>query len=168
VAEAPELESGPAALNSGGALSVHLTDRRHFGATLLFATGSSKHVEQLQGLAQRQGLALSPEGLKRGRKTIAARTEEDIFKTLGLPFIAPELREGLDEINRALAGELSHLVTDDDIRSILHAHTDLSDGVDTLDGMAEVTRTRGYQYFGVADHSKSAHYAGGLSIRGKH
>jgi DNA polymerase (family 10) len=163
VAEAPALECGPATLKPGGALSVHLTDRQHYGATLLFATGSAQHIEQLQALAQLKGLILSADGVKRGRKTIAARSEEDIYDTLGLPFIAPELREGRGEIQRALAGALPPLVTDQDILGILHAHTNLSDGVDTLDVMAEATRARGYQYFGVADHSKSAHYAGGLS-----
>ena len=59
---------------------------------------------------------------------------------------------------------MPELVIDADIRGILHAHTDRSDGVDTLEMMAEATRARGYQYFGVADHSKSAHYAGGLSV----
>ena len=75
----------------------------------------------------------------------------------------PELREGRDEIARALAGTLPELVIDADIRGILHAHTDRSDGVDTLETMAEATLARGYEYFGVADHSKSAHYAGGLN-----
>jgi DNA polymerase (family 10) len=56
------------------------------------------------------------------------------------------------------------LVEDGDLHGILHAHTDASDGVDTLEVMADATRARGYQYFGVADHSKSAHYAGGLSV----
>ena len=55
-------------------------------------------------------------------------------------------------------------MTDEDIRGILHAHTDRSDGADTLEAMAEATRSRGYEYFGVADHSKSAHYAGGLTV----
>jgi DNA polymerase (family 10) len=164
VAQAPALPSGPATLNPGGALSVHLTDKQHYGATLLFATGSAQHIEQLQALAQRKGLTLSAERLKRRRKTVAARSEEDIYEALGLPFIAPELREGRDEITRALGGELPILVTDQDINGILHAHTNLSDGVDALDVMAEATRTRGYHYFGVADHSKSAHYAGGLSV----
>jgi len=81
-----------------------------------------------------------------------------------LPFIEPELREGEDEIVRARTHALTQLVTDKDLRGILHAHTDLSDGVDTLETMAKATRERGYEYFGVADHSKSAHYAGGLSI----
>jgi DNA polymerase (family 10) len=65
---------------------------------------------------------------------------------------------------RARTHDLTQLVTDNDLRGILHAHTDLSDGVDTLETMAKVTRERGYEYFGVADYSKSAHYAGGLSI----
>jgi DNA polymerase (family 10) len=77
--------------------------------------------------------------------------------------IPPELRQGRDEIAHALAGILPGLVIDTDIRGILHAHTDRSDGVDTVETMAEATLARGYQYFGFADHSKSAHYAGGLS-----
>ena len=93
-------------------------------------------------------------------KIVAARSEEEIYAALGLPFIEPELREGRGEIERALRGDFLPLVTDRDLRGILHAHTDLSDGVDTLEVMAQATRERGYQYFGVADHSKSAHLRG--------
>ena len=92
-------------------------------------------------------------------------SEEDIYSALGLPFIAPELREGRGEIEKALEGKLPALVRDEDIRGILHAHTDSSDGVDTLEAMAEAARSRGYEYFGVSDHSRSAHYAGGLSLQ---
>ncbi|MEA2990837.1 MAG: polymerase [Alphaproteobacteria bacterium] len=164
VAEAPALEQSPTTLKSSGDLTVHLTEPRHYGITLLLATGSRQHLEQLRALAERKGLTLDRTGLRRGRKIIAAGTEEDIYDALGLPFIEPELREGGDEITRALQGKLPALVTDRDIRGVLHAHTDLSDGADTLDAMARATRERGYQYFGVADHSKSAHYAGGLSV----
>ena len=108
-------------------------------------------------------MTLEKRGLCRGNKIIAAASEEQIYKALGMQPIPPELREGRDEIARALAGTLPELVTDADIKGILHAHTDRSDGVDTLETMAEATLARGYQYFGVADHSKSAHYAGGLS-----
>jgi DNA polymerase (family 10) len=100
--------------------------------------------------------------LHRGRKVVAT-SEQEIYAALGLLFIDPELREGSDEVALAMKHALPKLVTDQDLRGILHAHTDLSDGVDTLAVMAEATRARGYQYFGVADHSKSAHYAGGLS-----
>ena len=128
------------------------------------ATGAAKHIEALQQIAAEKGLVLDARGLRKGKKIVARSREEDIYGGLGLPYIPPELREGLDEIERASKGALPLLVQDQDIRGILHAHTDLSDGVDTLEAMAQATRQRGYQYFGVADHSKSAHYAGGLSI----
>src|SRR5205807_1292428 len=79
-------------------------------------------------------------------------------------FIEPELREGRGELERALAKELPVLVTDGDLQGILHAHTDASDGVHDLGQMADATRKRGYAYLGIADHSRSAAYAGGLSI----
>jgi DNA polymerase (family 10) len=126
---------------------------------LLHATGSKPHLDALATLARDKGLLLDQTGLYRGRKIIARKSETDIYEALGLPFIEPELREGADEIALALEDRLPPLVADKDIRGILHAHTDRSDGVDTLEAMAEATRTREYQYFGIADHSKSAHYA---------
>jgi DNA polymerase (family 10) len=161
VAEAAKAEDAPAALNSSG-LRVHVTDRKHFGATLLHATGSAEHLDQLRTLAERKGMTLQADGLRKDRRLIAAK-EGDIYNALGLPFIEPELREGRGEIERALKGELPELVTDRDLRGILHCHTDASDGTETLETMANATRKRGFQYFGVADHSQSAHYAGGLS-----
>jgi DNA polymerase (family X) len=130
---------------------------------LLHATGSAAHVEQLRTLAEKQGMKLDADGLRIGRRLVAA-SEENIYDALGLPFIEPELREGRGEIDRALNGKLPKLITDGDLRGILHCHTDFSDGTETLQRMAEATRKRGFQYFGVADHSKSAHYAGGLSL----
>src|SRR4030081_479440 len=108
-------------------------------------------------------MRLGGKGLHKGRSLVGAK-EADIYDALGMPFIEPELREGRGEIERALKGELPELVTDRDLRGILHCHTDASDGTETLETMAEATRKRGFQYFGVADHSKSAHYAGGLSL----
>lgn len=162
VAEGPVGETKPVRTGSGG-LQVHVTDRKHFGAALLHATGSAEHLEQLRALAETKGMKLETDGLRKGRRLIAAK-EEDIYAALGLPFIEPELREGRGEIDRALSGQLPKLVTDTDLHGILHCHTDASDGTETLEMMAKATRRRGFQYFGVADHSKSAHYAGGLSI----
>lgn len=132
VAEAPRGGSEPHLLDSGG-LQVHLTDRKHFGAALLHATGSTAHLEQLRALAGKKKMRLEQDGLHTGRSVIAS-TEEDVYRALGLPFIEPEVREGRGEIERALKGKLPRLVTGQDLRGIVHCH------------------------------SKSAHYAGGLSL----
>jgi DNA polymerase (family X) len=163
VAQSKDLQSGPTIIRNGD-LSIHLTDKKRYGVTQLLATGSRAHLEELRVLAENQGLALTADGIKRGNKIIAAESEVEIYKALGLQFIQPELREGRGELALARAGNLPQLVSDADIRGILHSHTDRSDGGNTLEEMAEATRKRGYEYFGVADHSKSAHYAGGLSV----
>ncbi len=163
VVETSKLEGEPRKLASNSQLGVWLTDKRRLGATLMMATGSQTHIDQLRALAADRGLSLDESGLRGGRKVIA-RTEADIYAALGLQFIDPELREGRGEIELAKAHKIPRLVTDADIRGILHAHTDRSDGVDTLEVMAAATKRHGYEYFGVADHSRSAHYAGGLSI----
>jgi DNA polymerase (family 10) len=162
VAEASKREDAPAPPARSG-LKVLISDKKHFGATLLKATGSTKHLEQLQALAELKGMKLETDGLRIGRRLVAAN-ENDIYDALGLPFIEPELREGRGEIERGLKGKLPSLVKDQDLHGILHCHTDASDGTETLEAMANATRKRGFQYFGVADHSKSAHYAGGLSV----
>jgi DNA polymerase (family X) len=164
VAEVGKLPGGPKAITAGGQLTAHLTDAPHYGVTLLLATGSDAHVTGLRAVAGERNMILDEKGLRRGRKVVAAATEEAIYKALGIRIVPPELREGRDEIARALAGALPELVMDSDIAGILHAHTDRSDGIDTLETMAEATHSRGYQYFGVCDHSKSTHYAGGLSV----
>lgn len=162
VAEAPKAAKTSKAPAADG-LQVRISDRKHFGAALLFATGAAGHIERLQALSAEKGFGLDADGLHKGRILIAGE-ETDIYRALGLPFIEPELREGLGEIELALKGKLPKLVTDQDLRGILHCHTDASDGTETLETMAKATRQRGFEYFGVADHSKSAHYAGGLSV----
>lgn len=163
VAETGRPNAGPKVVREG-ALAVHLTDRRHFGAALLFATGSEAHLRELGEVARQKGMALTPEGLRRGGKLVAAASEAEIYEALGLQYIEPELREGRGEVALAAAGAIPELVAGDDIEGVLHAHTDASDGVDTLAEMAEAARRSGYRYLGVSDHSKSAHYAGGLSL----
>jgi DNA polymerase (family 10) len=148
---------------SADGLQIRVSDPKHFGAALLSATGSAGHIEQLQALAAKKGMRFDADGLHKGR-TLIAGDETEIYRALGLPFIDPELREGRGEIEAALKGKLPKLVTDQDLRGILHCHTDASDGTETLESMAKATRQRGFEYFGVADHSKSAHYAGGLSV----
>jgi DNA polymerase (family 10) len=164
VAEADGASHGSPVSKSTNELKVYLSEARHFGATLLEATGSPAHLDALRAFARGKGYRLDARGLWKARKLVASASEEDIYAQLGLQFIPPELREGNDELVLAKANRIPDLVSDDDIRGILHAHTEASDGVNTLAEMAETARTRGYEYFGVADHSKSAHYAGGLSV----
>jgi DNA polymerase (family 10) len=147
-----------------GDVAVYFSDANRFGTDLLLLTGSVAHLEELRPLAAGKGFNLAPSGLSRGRRRLPFATEAELYGVLGLPFIAPELREGEGEVKLALAGRLPDLVRDADICGILHAHTDRSDGTVGLEAMAEAVRGRGYAYFGVADHSRSAHYVGGLSV----
>jgi DNA polymerase (family 10) len=147
-----------------GRLALHTCPAARFGAVLLQATGNKRHIEQLTALARKKRLALGPDSLQSGARKMSTPREQDIYKALGLAFIPPELREGTDEIERAGKGGLPELVTMKDLRGVLHLHTDFSDGVNTLEEMAEGARERGYSYLGVADHSQSAHYAGGLQL----
>ncbi|MBV8683532.1 MAG: hypothetical protein JO111_11695 [Caulobacteraceae bacterium] len=145
-----------------GELTLHVSDPQRYGVTLLLATGSSAHVDALRAIAKSKGLTLDHLGLRRNRTVVASETETEIYAQLGLPFIPPELRETGEEVRLAAAGELPELVTQADLRGVLHAHTTDSDGSDSLEDMAEAARKRGYGYLGLTDHSQTAHYAGGL------
>lgn len=162
VAINPQLTGPNDTLTAGDSLTVHVTSPQRYGITLLLATGSDRHIEALQAVGQHQGLSLDNDGVRKGKCVLASNTEEDIYQALDLPFIAPELRETGKEVVLALDGTLPKLVTDQDIRGILHAHTTESDGVDTLEAMVQATKDRGYAYLGLTEHSQTAHYAGGL------
>ncbi|MGE5510591.1 MAG: PHP domain-containing protein [Bacteroidota bacterium] len=147
-----------------GPVMLHTCSAAQFGAMLVRATGNDRHVAQLESIAQTKGFTLSADGLHKGERKVSTPSEVDVYGPLGLPVIEPELREGLDEIARARKKRAPRLVTLKDLRGVLHLHTDFSDGVNTLEEMADAARQRGYAYLGVADHSQSAHYAGGLSL----
>jgi DNA polymerase (family 10) len=119
-------------------------------------------VDTLVTRAKEKGLTLSAQGLKKGSKWLDSSSEEAIYSALDLPFIPPELREGAGEIDAAASKSLPKLVEMGDIRGILHSHTTFSDGARSLADMAEAVKQRGYQYYGVADHSQTAAYAGGM------
>lgn len=147
-----------------GPLTLHTCPAELFGVALVQATGSERHVGQLADAARKKLLTLGPDGLRTGARRVRTPREADVYAALGLPMIPPELREGTDEIALGRNGALPRLVTMNDLRGVLHVHTDFSDGMNTLEEMAEAARARGYAYLGVADHSQSAHYAGGLRL----
>jgi DNA polymerase (family 10) len=162
VAVDPHLKGMNRTITAGDSLTVHVSSKDRYGITLLLATGSAEHVEALRIVAESKGCTLDENGLHNKNRILAAKTEEDIYEDLGLPFIPPELRETGAEVQMALEHKLPELVTGKDIRGVLHAHTTGSDGADTLEDMAQATKSRGYAYLGLTDHSQTAHYAGGL------
>lgn len=151
---------------SGGVdvqLWVHPVDR--YGSALQYATGSQGHNVRLRELAQSQGLSLSEHGFKQaGGEIIYCATEEEVYAHLGLPWIPPELREDLGEIQAAQKGALPDIITLGDLRGELHAHTDWSDGHATIIEMAQAAADLGLEYLVISDHSRSLGVAGGLSI----
>src|ERR1044071_4910570 len=151
-------------VESSADLRVGIAPKSRFGSALLFATGSTGHLEQLQERAIARGMRLSADGLTLSGRRLASKTEEEIYEALDLQYIEPELREGEGEISLAEKRALPKLVQDTDVRGIVHAHTDKSDGVNTLEELVRATVDRGYSYLAISDHSKSAHYAGGLPV----
>ena len=138
---------------------------------LLLATGSEAHVTALTERARRRGIPWHLGVGGEGRLAPDASSEADLYAALGLPFIEPELREGLGEIEAAEAGRLGRLVEPADIQGIFHTHTTDSDGSAGLEEMVEAAKALGYRYIGISDHSQSAFYANGLKedrIREQH
>ncbi len=137
---------------------------------LLAGTGSDAHLALL---AERARLRQVPWNLtgEGGKRAPTADSEEALYQALGLPFIEPELREGLDEVEAAEAGRLTPLVQASQIQGIFHNHTTDSDGAAGLEEMVAAAKALGYRYIGISDHSQSAIYANGLKedrIREQH
>ncbi|MEQ9618601.1 MAG: DNA polymerase/3'-5' exonuclease PolX [Deltaproteobacteria bacterium] len=135
-----------------------------YGAALLYFTGSKAHNVKLRTLATKKGLKINEYGVFRGEKMVAGETEKDVYKTLGLPVIPPELREDRGEIEAAAEGRLPHLIELEDIKGDLHTHTTWSDGKASIEEMAESAAELGYGYIAITDHSPSQTIANGLSI----
>jgi DNA polymerase (family 10) len=145
-------------------VDLRIVAAAEYGAALQYFTGSKEHSVKLRGLAKAVGLKISEYGVFRGTRRIAGKDEESVYRALGLPWIPPELREDRGEIECAREGRLPRLVESDDLRGDLHCHTLASDGHMALEDLAEQARARGYAYIAVCDHSRSAAYAGGLTI----
>jgi DNA polymerase (family X) len=135
-----------------------------FAFALHYFTGSKAHNIAMRKRAIARGLKLNEYALEGDGSSIPCATEADLFAALGLAYIPPELREDTGEFELAEAGPLPPLVERSDLTGTFHCHTDWSDGGATLAEMAAAARDAGLRYLGIADHSRSAAYAGGLSI----
>ncbi|HWL40348.1 MAG TPA: DNA polymerase/3'-5' exonuclease PolX [Gemmatimonadaceae bacterium] len=161
---APGEEPGSVDLRfvDGTHVDLHCVSRGDYAVALWRSTGSRAHVESMIEHARSKGLSLEGNALLRQSTRVPLADEEEFFAALGLPWIPPEMREGMGEVEAAAAGTLPELVVYDDLRGILHCHSQYSDGTSTIAEMAEGARKRGWSYIGISDHSESAFYAGGL------
>jgi DNA polymerase (family 10) len=149
----------------GVQMDLRVVEPECFGAALQYFTGSKEHNIRVRELASRKGLKVSEYGVfnEATGKRLAGATEEEVYKAIGLPYIPPELREDTGEVEAALEGRLPDLLTLDDLRGDLHAHTNWSDGHHDLEALVEAAHRKGYEYVIVSDHSRSSTVAHGLS-----
>jgi len=151
---------------------VRIVPPETFPFTLAYFTGSKEHNIRMRQLAIDKGLRLNdfglfPEdaaegkiGMEAAKHTLDCNDESDIYRHLGLGWVTPELREDMGEIEAAESGSLPNLISPEDIKGALHNHTIASDGVNTLEEMANAAQKLGWQYLGIADHSEILNIGG--------
>jgi len=148
---------------SGLPMTLRVVSATEAVAAILWSTGSDSHLRNLADHAISAGLRLDESGLWRGDARVECADEHALYQALGCQWVAPELREGEGEVERAVAGNLPDLVALEDLLGVLHNHTTDSDGAATVEEMAAAARGLGWSFFGVADHSPVASYANGVS-----
>jgi DNA polymerase (family X) len=150
-------------LADGLKMDLRVVADDEYASALHHFTGSKEHSIVLRGRALDMGIKINEYGLWRGDQRLPIATEQDVYATIGMPYIEPELREDRGEIQAAIEGTLPQLVTEQDFKGALHCHSTWSDGHASIRQMAETCRQMGYTYLGMCDHSQAAAYANGLS-----
>ncbi|MFA5114743.1 MAG: DNA polymerase/3'-5' exonuclease PolX [Candidatus Omnitrophota bacterium] len=144
-------------------LDCRVVEARSFGAALMYFTGSKNFNIKLRQWAIRRGLKVNEYAILRNDKFIAGRTENEIFKLFGIPYIEPELREDAGELELALKGALPKLIDLKDVKGDLHVHSSWSDGRGSIKDISHACRQLGYSYVAVTDHSQGLKVANGLT-----
>ncbi len=153
-------------LNDTLQVDLRIVEEKSYGAALQYFTGSKDHNVALRSLAIKKGFKLNEYGLfdKTTEKYIAGKTEEDVYKKIGMQYIEPELRENRGEFEAAKKKiTLPNLVGYDEIKGDFHVHSSWSDGSDSIETIASVAQKRGYLFIGITDHSQSLKIANGLN-----
>ncbi len=152
-------------VDPGIQIDLRTAEPDSLGAMLQYFTGSQQHNIRLRDYANRQGLSLNEYGITviETGETERFADEESFYARLGLPWIAPELRRGADELDAARAGQLPKLIEVSDLRGDLHLHSDWSDGTIPLEDMVAAVADMGYEYMALTDHSQGLGIANGLS-----
>ena len=153
-------------LRSGFQVDLRVVLQSSFGAALHYFTGSQAHNVHIRRLGLQQGYKINEYGVFEGENQLGGRSEAEIFKLLGMPFIEPELREDRGEIAAALENRLPTLIEINDIMGDLHVHTDDTDGRSSLEEMVSAAREKGYRYLAVTNHSQHLRIARGLDPAG--
>jgi len=149
-------------LHDGLQVDLRVLAEQSYGAALIYFTGSKDHCVHIRRIAQRVELSLNEYGLFRGKESVAGRTEEEVYRALGLEWIAPELREDRGEIAAAMDHNLPHLIAREDLRGDLHSHSTYTDGRASIEEMARAADQAGLEYLAVTDHSQLLAMVNGL------
>ncbi|MGB5965095.1 MAG: DNA polymerase/3'-5' exonuclease PolX [Sulfurimonadaceae bacterium] len=149
-------------LRNGMHVDLRVVPRQAFGAALHHFTGSKAHNIALRRMAAKKGLKINEYGLFKADKRVAGDRETDIYETLGLAYVEPEIRENRGEIEQAREHNLPKLIEAEQIKGDLHLHTDYTDGANSIKEMAIAAKAMGYEYIAVTDHTKHLTIAHGL------
>jgi len=146
---------------------LRVVGKESYGAGLAYLTGSKEHNIRLRDIAIGKGMKLSEYGLfdRKTDKRIAGETEESVYKSLGLAYVEPELREDRGEIEAAQKGKLPELVEYSQIKGDLHTHTNWSEGANSLEEMGLAAKAMGHEYLAICDHSQALGIAHGMNER---
>jgi DNA polymerase (family 10) len=150
-------------LRQGFDVDLRIVEEKCFGSALQYFTGSKEHNIETRKIAIEKGLKLSQYGLFRGEKSIAGKTEKEVYEALGMSYIEPEMREDEGEIQLALQNKLPKLVELKDIKGDLHCHSNwaVKDG-SSIEEIADHAISLGYEYIGISDHTKFLRIENGL------
>jgi DNA polymerase (family 10) len=137
---------------------------REYGAALQYFTGSQSHNVRVREIAKTAGKKINEYGVFRvaDNRRLAGKTEEEVYKSLGMAYPPPEIRENRGEVEAALAGELPALLKQEDILGDLHVHSEASDGTASLEELRKAAERLGYGYLAITDHAANLRVAGGL------
>jgi DNA polymerase (family 10) len=149
-------------MREGFDMDIRVVPAKSYGSALQYFTGSKEHNIATRKIAMDKGLKLSEYGLFRGPKMIAGKTEEEIYKTLGMQWIPPEMRENQGEIEAALEKKLPKLIDYNDIKGDLHCHSKWDGGANPIEEIVEAAKEMGYEYIGITDHTKFLRIEHGL------
>jgi DNA polymerase (family 10) len=150
-------------MREGFDIDLRVVRKESYGSALQYFTGNKDHNIATRRIAMSKGLKLSEYGVFKGKKQVAGKTEEDVYKAIGLSWIDPEIRENQGEIETALNKKLPKLIKLEDIKGDLHCHSNWNGGKNSIESMAKLAIEMGYEYIGISDHTKFLRIEQGLN-----